>query len=57
MEPLYELETDRPPLIPRKLVALGIESSANKVGVGIIRYTPGKGHDGDCNSTIGYVYA
>ncbi len=54
MEPLYELETDRPPLIPSKLVALGIESSANKVGIGVIRYTPGEGHgDDDYSSTIG----
>ncbi len=57
MEPLYELETDRSPLIRSKLVALGIESSANKVGVGIICYTPGRGHDGsdysNSSTTIG----
>ena len=27
-----------PPLIDRKLIAIGIEGSANKVGVGIIKY-------------------
>ena len=30
-----------PPLIDRKLIAIGIEGSANKVGVGIVRYENG----------------